>query len=136
MARVTHSSRTRATGHAKRASSGTASRTSTHKATHKSSHKATDGHSHGDDTWSQRVTTHSNALDLDSGVFTWSDPKRIARSLKQSAESSERRKSSPFRSAMSMLTFYINRAGDTLPAKQLRVLERAKDELRHEFGRD
>ena len=88
-----------------------------------------------DPTWSQDVTTHSNALDLDAGVFTWPDPGRIARSLKHSAEASDRRKSSPFRSAMSMLTFYINRAGDTLPAKQRRVLEQAKDELRHEFGR-
>jgi Protein of unknown function (DUF3175) len=83
--------------------------------------------------WSQHVTQTSNALDLDSGVFTWSDPKRIARSLKRSAESSKRRKSSPRQSAMSMLNFYINRAGHDLPAKQKRVLERAKDELRTLF---
>ncbi len=85
--------------------------------------------------WSQDVTEHSNALDLDRSVFTWDDPKEIARSLKRSAEHSTRRKSSPYRSAMSMLTFYMNRAGKGLSKKQLRVLERAKDELRAEFGR-
>lgn len=85
--------------------------------------------------WSQDVTEHSNALDLEQDVFTLDDPKKIARSLKRSAEESHRRKSSPYRSAMSMLTFYINRAGKGLPKKQLAVLERAKDELRKEFGR-
>ncbi|HTU83786.1 MAG TPA: DUF3175 domain-containing protein [Candidatus Acidoferrales bacterium] len=85
--------------------------------------------------WSKEVTEHSNALDLRTDVFTLSDPKAIARSLKRSAEESHRRKSSPYRSAMSMLTFYINRAGKNLPAKQLRILERAKDELRAQFGR-
>jgi len=85
--------------------------------------------------WSQDVTEHSNALDLEESVFTKNDPKEIARSLKRSAEHSTRRKSSPYRSAMSMLTFYINRAGKGLSKKQLRVLERAKDELRAEFGR-
>jgi len=85
--------------------------------------------------WSHEVTTESNALDLDRDVFTLDDPKAIARSLKRSAERSGRRKSSPFRSAMSMLTFYINRAGSNLPKKQLRVLERAKDALREEFHR-
>jgi hypothetical protein len=74
-------------------------------------------------------------LDLDRGVFTWSDPRRIARSLKDSAEESKRRKSSPFRSAMSMLTFYINRAGDDLPADQRKHLEDAKDELRELYGK-
>jgi hypothetical protein len=78
----------------------------------------------------------SNALDLEEGVFTWRDPHRIALSLKRSADRSQRRKSSPFRSAMSMLTFHINRAGTKLPAKQKRVLERAKDELRELYGRD
>jgi Protein of unknown function (DUF3175) len=86
--------------------------------------------------WSQQVTETSNALDLDRGVFHWSDPKRIAQSLKRSAEASKRRNATPFRSAMSMLNFYINRAGSALPAKQKRVLERAKDELRKAFGRD
>ena len=68
--------------------------------------------------WSQRVTQTSNALDLEHKVFTWSDPKRVARSLKRSAEASRRRKASPFQSAMSMLNFYINRAGRGLSAKQ------------------
>ena len=80
--------------------------------------------------WSQRVTEKSNALDLEEGVFTWKDPKRIALSLKKSAEASTRRKSAPFRSAMSMLVFYINRAGKNLDRKQKRVLEDAKMELR------
>jgi hypothetical protein len=86
--------------------------------------------------WSRHVTQTSNALDLDSGVFTWSDPKRIARSLKRSAESSHRRKGSPLQSAMSMLNFYLNRAGKHLPAERKRVLARAKDELRKQFGKD
>jgi len=81
------------------------------------------------------VTQTSNALDLQHAVFTWSDPKRVARSLKRSAEASRRRKASPFQSAMSMLNFYINRAGRGLSAKQKRVLMRAKDELRRLFGR-
>ena len=85
--------------------------------------------------WSGRVTRESNALDLDGGVFTWSDPKRIAASLKRSAERSKRRKADPYRSALSMLTFYINRGGKNLPATRKRVLERAKTELRHQFGR-
>lgn len=89
----------------------------------------------GRERWSQSVTEGSDALDLEDGVFTWKDPKRIARSLKHSAESSDRRKSSPYRSAMSMLTFYVNRAGRELDAEQREVLERAKDELRKEFGR-
>lgn len=80
--------------------------------------------------WSNRVTQESNALDLEQGVFTWKNPKRIAQSLKQSAEASTRRKSPPFRSAMSMLVFYINRAGKNLDPKQKRVLEQAKEELR------
>jgi hypothetical protein len=85
--------------------------------------------------WSQEVTEHSDALDLQHDVFTWQDPKRIAASLKRSAEASHRRKAEPFRSAMSMLTFYINRAGKELPTKQKKVLEAAKDELRAQFGR-
>ncbi|MFA6205519.1 MAG: DUF3175 domain-containing protein [Methylocystis sp.] len=85
--------------------------------------------------WSGEVTSHSNALDLDAGVFTWDDPVRIARSLKRSAEASERRKADPFRSAMSMLTFYVNRAGKDLSQERRKVLEQAKDELRKAFGR-
>ncbi len=86
--------------------------------------------------WSGRVTRTSNALDLEQGVFEKDDPHAIALSLKRSAEHSKRRKSSPYRSAMSMLTFYINRAGKNLPKKQLAILERAKDELRDVFGRE
>lgn len=85
--------------------------------------------------WSQRVTQDSNALDLDPGVFTWDDPLAIARSLKLSAERSQRRKTSPFRSAMAMLSFYVNRAGRQLPANQRARLEAAKDELRALFDR-
>lgn len=86
--------------------------------------------------WSQDVTEHSDALDLEKSVFTWDDPKRIAASLKRSAEHSRRKKGTPFQSAMSMLTFYINRAGKDLDAKQRQVLEAAKDELRAAFGRE
>ncbi|MBJ2158166.1 DUF3175 domain-containing protein [Variovorax sp. IB41] len=85
--------------------------------------------------WSQRVTEKSDALDLKKGVFAGTDPHKIARSLKRSAEHSERRKSDPYRSAMSMLTFYLNRAGDTLPRRRRSRLEAAKDELRDLFGR-
>ncbi|HLX26366.1 MAG TPA: DUF3175 domain-containing protein [Candidatus Cybelea sp.] len=85
--------------------------------------------------WSKEVTEQSNALDLERSVFAKDDPKAIARSLKRSAERSTRRKSSPYRSAMSMLTFYINRAGKNLPKKQLKILEAAKDELRAAYGR-
>jgi hypothetical protein len=85
--------------------------------------------------WSARVTRESDALDLQRGVFERDDPKSIARSLKRSAEHSERRKADPYRSAMSMLTFYINRAGRNLPRRRRDVLERAKDELRAAFHR-
>ena len=86
--------------------------------------------------WSAKVMRESDALDLKKGVFTSDDPKKIARSLKRSAEQSHRRKSSPYRSAMSMLTFYINRGGKDLPAGKKRVLEKAKDELRALFDKD
>ena len=85
--------------------------------------------------WSARVTRESNALDLEDGIFENDDPKKIAASLKYSAEHSKRRKAEPFRSAMSMLNFYINRAGANLPARRRRILERAKDALRVAFGR-
>lgn len=85
--------------------------------------------------WSQQVTQKSNALDLEEGVFTWKEPLHIARSLQQSAEASTRRKSSPFRSAMSVLVFYINRAGKNLDKEQLAVLEMAKQELRKLYGK-
>jgi hypothetical protein len=85
--------------------------------------------------WSQRVTERSDALDLEHGVFTRPDPRSIARSLKRSADRSRRRKADPYRSAMSMLTFYINRAGKSLSATQRRRLEAAKDELRRLYKR-
>jgi len=85
--------------------------------------------------WSQHVTETSNALDLEHGVFAKQDPRAIARSLKRSAERSRRRKSDSYRSAMSMLTFYINRAGRKLPKTRLAKLQRAKKELRELYGR-
>ena len=85
--------------------------------------------------WSAGVTRRSNALDLESGVFVQGDAHEIALSLKRSAEASKRRKGTPYQSAMSMLTFYINRAGKDLPKRKNHVLERAKGELRKAFGR-
>jgi Protein of unknown function (DUF3175) len=85
--------------------------------------------------WSAKVTEQSTALDLEQDVFKSADPTHIAKSLKRSAEHGHRRKASPFRSAMAMLTFYTNRAGRNLPAARKRVLERAKAELRKAFGR-
>jgi hypothetical protein len=84
--------------------------------------------------WSGKVTKHSHALDLEPRVFTWKNPKRIALSLKRSAEASKARKGSAFRSALSMLTFFINRAGKGLSAERRKTLQRAKDELRKQFG--
>jgi hypothetical protein len=81
------------------------------------------------------VTQRSNALDLEAGVFTWADPRRIAASLRRSAEVSGRRKGTVLQSAMSTLNFYINRAGTNLPKTQHRILERAKIELRELFAR-
>lgn len=86
--------------------------------------------------WSQRVTRESDALDLEGGVFTKRSAKAMAASLKRSAEHSTRRKAEPYRSAMSMLVFYINRAGKDLPPERRRVLEKAKKELRAVFGRE
>ena len=85
--------------------------------------------------WSAKVTQHSDALDLKQDVFKSNDPDAIAKSLKHSAEASHRRKSGPFRSAMSMLTFYINRGGRNLSARRRRILEQAKDRLRSAFHR-
>ena len=84
--------------------------------------------------WSAKVTRESNALSLEKGVFTWKDPKAIAQSLKASAEASTRRKAGAFRSAMSMLVFYINRAGKNLDREQLQILEQAKQALRDLYG--
>lgn len=86
--------------------------------------------------WSAKVTRDSHALELEEGVFTWDNPVRIAQSLKASAEASTQRKSSPFRSAMSMLVFYINRAGKNLDEDQRQILEQAKKELRSLYGKD
>jgi len=87
------------------------------------------------DYWSDRVTRESNALDLEEGVFTWDDPKKIALSLKRSAMESARKKAEPFQSAMSMLNFYINRAGNGLAQERKKVLNKAKEELRKTFKR-
>ncbi len=86
-------------------------------------------------TWSKQVTLESDALDIESGVFTWENPRKIALSLRNSALQSTRRKADPYHSAMSMLTFFINRAGKNLAPKQRRILEQAKRELRLLFGR-
>jgi hypothetical protein len=85
--------------------------------------------------WSGEVTEHSDALDLKKDIFKSDDPKKIARSLERSAEDSQHRKASPFRAALSMLTFYINRAGQNLPIARRKKLEAAKIELRHAFGK-
>ena len=85
--------------------------------------------------WSAEVTEHSDAMDLEDHIFESDDPGKIAASLKRSAEHSHRRKAEPFQSAMSMLNFYINRAGKNLPAERRKVLESAKDELQAAFGR-
>ncbi len=84
--------------------------------------------------WSQHVTETSDAMDIESGTFASDDPKKIARTVEKDAEASNRRKSSPYRAAMSMLTFYINRAGKNLTPKHRKVLEEAKDVLREQFG--
>ena len=114
---------------AKRGATKTAKRSTARRKTAKSSKRG--GHR-----WSQHVTETSDALDLKRGVFTLRDPKEIAASLKRSAEQSSRRKSDPYRSALSMLTFYMNRAGKNLPATRRKVLDRAKDELKHQFHKD
>jgi len=85
--------------------------------------------------WSAEVTRRSNALDLEPAVFRKSSAKAIAQSLKRSAERSRRRKGTAYQSAMSMLNFYVNRAGSQLPPRRRAVLERAKDELRRLYGR-
>jgi len=85
--------------------------------------------------WSKELTERSIALDLQEGVFTWQDPQKIAASLKYSAETSTRRKATPFQSAMSMLNFYINRAGKNLSPERKKVLNQAKEELRRLFGK-
>jgi len=108
-----------------------AERTSRKTGSRKSSRKRGSTHR-----WSGRVTRESNALDLSRGVFTLDDPRKIAASLKRSAERSKRRKADPYRSALSMLTFYINRAGKNLPASRKKTLAKAKTELKKQFHRD
>ncbi len=85
--------------------------------------------------WSAEVTKHNFSLQLEPGVFTWDDPKRIAQSLKRSADTSARRKGTPLQSAMSMLNFYINRAGSVLPARRKKILNQAKVELHKLYGK-
>jgi hypothetical protein len=101
-----------------------------------SAHRKTGARKQAPKRWSQRVTRESDALDLRKGVFKLTSAKKIASSLKRSAERSSRRKTGAYRSALSMLTFYINRAGKTLPKTQRARLERAKVELKHQFGRE
>ena len=120
----------------RKASRKAAKRRSSRTSTAKKSSKKSSAKSGTPKRWSQRVTRESDALDLKRGVFKLTDPKKIAASLKRSAEHSSRRKSGAYRSALSMLTFYINRAGKTLPKTQRDRLERAKAELKHQFGRD
>jgi hypothetical protein len=86
--------------------------------------------------WSQKVTKNSDALDLEEGVFTWDDPSKIAKSLKKSAHQSDRRKTGEFQSAMSMLSFYINRVGKGLPNERRRILDQAKAELRTLYNKN
>lgn len=105
-------------------------------ATKKSSKRSSTSKKHKPRKWSASVTRHSDALDLEEGVFKGNDPEKIARSLKKSAKQSHRRKGTPYQSAMSMLNFYINRGGENLPASKKKVLEDAKDELRKVFGRE
>ena len=105
-------------------------------ATRPRARRKTTGATRGGRRWSKRVTETSDALDLKGGVFTLRDPKKIAASLKRSAERSKRRKTNAYRSALSMLTFYINRAGRNLPASRRKVLDRAKNELKTQFGKD
>src|SRR3954471_21423061 len=111
----------------------TAKRKAAKKSTSKSHARRNSSAKRGGRRWSKRVTETSDAMDLRGGVFKLRDPKKIAASLKRSAERSHRRKANPYRSALSMLTFYINRAGKNLSASRRRVLDRAKDELKEQF---
>jgi hypothetical protein len=108
----------------------------TRKTTRKTSARKTSAQKASPKRWSQRVTRESDALDLKQGVFKLTSAKKIAASLKRSAEHSSRRKASAYRSALSMLTFYINRAGKNLPKAQRERLQRAKGELKREFGKE
>src|SRR5215469_17196057 len=101
----------------------------------RSKHSSKAGAPHTNRRWSAKVTKHSDALDLERDVFKSKDPRKIALSLKRSAQRSQRRKGTPYQSAMSMLNFYVNRAGKSFPKTRKQTLERAKDELREVFGR-
>ena len=114
----------------------TSRKTARKRTTNKTATSKTATRKHAPKRWSGRVTRESDALDLKGGVFKQTSAKKIAASLKRSAERSSRRKAGAYRSALSMLTFYINRAGRNLPAGQRRALERAKVELRRQFGRE
>src|SRR5262245_39757923 len=124
--KTTHSRKAGARKSARRKTGANARRSSARKTSKRATPKR----------WSQRVTQESDALDLKRGVFSLTNPKKIAASLKRSAEHSKRRKTGAYRSALSMLTFYINRAGKTLPKTQRTRLERAKVELKRAFGRE
>jgi hypothetical protein len=122
-----------------RKKSGTAHKKTTRKKSntaHKKSTRKKSAKKAAPKKWSHHVMETSDALDLQKGVFKSKDPKKIARSLKRSAENSKRRKGTPYQSAMSMLNFYINRAGKHLSAKEKQPLEKAKPELRKLFGRE
>jgi hypothetical protein len=125
----------RKTAHSRKAATRKTARKTTARKT-SSARRKTSARNPSPKRWSQRVTRESDALDLKRGVFKLTDPKKIAASLKRSAERSSRRKAGAYRSALSMLTFYINRAGKTLPKTQRDRLQRAKTELKHQFGRD
>ena len=114
----------------------TATKTTATKATKKSYARRKTSAKRGGRRWSKHVTETSNAMDLKGGVFKLRNPRKIAASLKRSAERSHRRKTNPYRSALSMLTFYINRAGRNLPASRKNVLNRAKEELKAQFHKD
>jgi hypothetical protein len=86
--------------------------------------------------WSKKVTETSNAMDLEKDIFKSKEPKKIAKSVKHSAEKSKRKKAGPFQSAMSMINFYENRGGKNLSAAQKKVLDKSKNELRKLYGRE
>jgi len=120
---------------AERRKTANARKPATRRTTRKTARKTT-ARKASSNRWSQRVTRESDALDLKQGVFKLTSAKKIAASLKRSAEHSSRRKAGAYRSALSMLTFYINRAGKTLPKTQGERLQRAKGELKRQFGKD
>ena len=130
-------SRTTKTASRKKASTRKSStRTSSKKARSTTKKVATPARKAAPEKWSAAVTEHSDAMDLQEGVFTGRNPHKIALSIKHSAEESDRKKGDAYQSAMSMLTFYINRAGHNLTPARRKVLESAKDHLRELFGKE